>query len=276
MNEQNRICWVTAVIIHCLILVGADEGGLIYEGGASDFENRTVSLSVSRGARMAIEWDIKFYLGKVCWLDFLFMSKNSRRRYGILGHYKAYIDCPDDVVYKITTFPGDCQVEWFNIKIFRLPLPEQLGLPHTSTKQDLYTRLEPKWVALDENPNADFVWLWPVKSAYGISTLALASGPTVAGSHEYVQLTNYEGSYNVLQVPGVSVAGPSYGSNADGNYYQGRQLLKYSRRDAAWLFWNFETGKPIWNGDHEGEYWSGRCGAVSGKQPGIVFNIRED
>lgn len=154
---------------------------------------------------------------------------------------------------------------------------------NTSPTQDVTQRQRrspppaPIWAELDETEASDYIWVWPIVSLWGVNTLALASGAKVFGPHEYVQLSTHEKSTNALFVPGISVAGPNYVFSTDGgHYYQGRALFKYSRRDAAWVLWNYEDGKPVWNGDHGPDYWKHRTCTVPGEMPGMVISLKND
>lgn len=132
----------------------------------------------------------------------------------------------------------------------------------------------PKWVSLTEIRSAEYAFVWPIVSRYGINTVALAVGSEVGQNHEYLQLSEYERHIYALIVPGLHFSGPSYPTLVPegGNYYQGRQIFKYSKRDAAWVLWEFNTKKPIWNGDHDADYWKHRTCTVPITHPGLMFD----
>lgn len=136
------------------------------------------------------------------------------------------------------------------------------------------TREKPVWVDLDEVSSAVFAWVWPIKSRYGIDTLALASGSVIGETHEYIQLSSYERFTNGLFVPGIGLAGPI--GNWGAEFGQGRFLFRYSKRDACWVLWNYETGRPAWANMGSGiSYWRERTCAVPVYQPGLVFDHSE-
>lgn len=132
----------------------------------------------------------------------------------------------------------------------------------------------PRWVGLHEVQSADYAFVWPVLTKYGKQGLALAAGADVNDGHEYIQLSQYERPVYALAIIGMFVAGPTYPAlpNVGGDYFQGRQLFRYSKRDAAWLMWDFKLNKPAWNGDHGEDYWIYRACAVPIQHPGLVFD----
>jgi len=132
-----------------------------------------------------------------------------------------------------------------------------------------------EWVSLNEQRDERFVWLKPMASAYGFTTLALMGGSDPFHGKEFVELRSYQSAEYVLWLPGMMATGPHYTNDYQSEFIESRSIYRFSSRDVAWVLWNYKKSQPVWVEAALGEeVWAARMPVVPADIPGLVYQVR--